>query len=118
MGLIALNGMEFFAYHGCHEEEQKTGNRFMVDVEFFTESEDAELTDNLSKTINYQKVYEAVKTEMAIPSSLIEHVTRRIRDALIKKFPSVKDINITVAKLNPPLGGKVERVQFSLHHKA
>lgn len=118
MGLIALQGMEFFAYHGCCKEEQKTGNKFIVDVAFSAQTDLAEKSDNLSKTVNYQSVYEVIKTEMAIPSHLIEHVARRIMNALIKKFPGIKDINITVAKLNPPLGGKVEKVQFSLQHKA
>jgi 7,8-dihydroneopterin aldolase/epimerase/oxygenase len=118
MGLLSLHGMEFFAYHGCHEEEQKTGNRFIVDIEFFTESENAEITDDLSKTVNYQKVYEIAKTEMQIRSRLIEHVARRITDALFKNFPEIKDAKVVVAKLNPPLGGKVEKVQFTLQRKA
>jgi 7,8-dihydroneopterin aldolase/epimerase/oxygenase len=117
MGLIALNGMEFFAYHGCHEEEQKTGNRFVVDLVFFSSTEKAEKTDDLSETVDYQKVYHVIKSEMEVPSKLLEHLTRRIFNALIKNFPSIGQMKITVAKMNPPLGGKVEKVQFSLQRK-
>jgi len=118
MGLIALNGMEFFAYHGCHEEEQKTGNRFLVDVIFFSPTEKAEATDDLSKTVDYQKVYQVIKTEMSIRSHLIEHITRRIMNALIQNFPSMGGMKVTVSKMNPPLGGNVEKIQFSLSRKA
>lgn len=118
MGVITLQGMEFFAYHGCNKGERKTGNKFIVDITFYAQTDQAEKSDDLSKTVNYKNVYEVVKNEMAIPSRLIEHVARRIMDVLIKKIPNIKDINIAVAKLNPPLGGKVEKVQFSLQHKA
>ncbi len=117
MGVITLQGMEFFAYHGCNKEEQKTGNKFIVDITFSAQTAQAEISDDLSKTVNYQCVYDVVKAEMEIPSHLIEHVARRIINALIKKISNIEDVNITVAKLNPPLGGKVERVQFSLQHK-
>ena len=29
-GIIEIEGMEFFAYHGCFEAEQIVGNRFML----------------------------------------------------------------------------------------
>ena len=28
-GIIEIEGMEFFAYHGCFEAEQIVGNKFM-----------------------------------------------------------------------------------------
>jgi 7,8-dihydroneopterin aldolase/epimerase/oxygenase len=101
MGIITLSGMEFFAYHGCFAEEQIIGNRFIVDLEFSTDTEDAELTDDLKRTVNYQKVYELVKVEMAIKSKLLEHVARRIIDAIYIHFPNLKSVTVKVAKLNP-----------------
>ena len=32
MGQIALEGMEFFAFHGYYDEEQKIGNKYGVDL--------------------------------------------------------------------------------------
>lgn len=118
MGLITLSNMEFFAYHGCHEEEHKTGNKFIVNVTFSTNSENAETSDDLSKALDYQKVYKVIKSEMEIRSYLIEHVTRRIMDALFKNFPEIEHAEVTVAKLNPPLGGKVDNVQYTLKREA
>jgi dihydroneopterin aldolase len=118
MGLITLSGMEFFAYHGCFVEEQIIGNKFIVDLEFFASTENAENTDNLSSTVNYQLVYQLVKAEMDIKSKLIEHVARRILDALYKQFPDIGDAKVTVSKLNPPLKGKVGKVCFTLSRSA
>jgi len=114
MGLISISGMEFFAYHGCFAEEQIIGNKFIVDLEFFSNTENAELSDDLSKTVNYQKVYGIVKAEMEIKSKLLEHVARRILDSLYKNFPLIGSTKITVSKLNPPVGGKVDKVSVSL----
>ena len=114
MGLISLSGMEFFAYHGCFAEEQIIGNKFIVDLEFYTATENAEASDDLTKTINYQKVYKIIKAEMEIKSKLLEHVARRILDAVYKHFPNIENAKVTVNKMNPPLGGKIDKVSFTL----
>ena len=114
MGVITLSGMEFLAHHGCCPEEQIFDNKFMVDLEFFTETGDAEITDDLAQTVDYQKIYKLIKAEMDIKSKLLEHVSRRILDMLYKQFPYIGSAKITVAKLNPPIGGKVERVSVTL----
>jgi len=114
MGLISLLGMEFFAYHGCNPEEQKKGNNFLVDLEFFASSDEAEKSDDLSKTIDYQKVYNLVKQEMEIKSKLLENVARRILDSLFENYPLMGSAKIIVSKLDPPLGGNVSKVSVTL----
>ncbi len=117
MGIISLSGMEFFAYHGCFAEEQIIGNKFIIDLEFFAATENAELSDDLTKTINYQKVYEIVKVEMEIKSKLLEHVARRILDAVYKYFPDIDNAKVTVNKINPQMGGKIDKVGVTLTGK-
>lgn len=110
MGTISVEGMEFFAYHGCFEEEQVIGTRFEVDVFLETDTQVAEQTDDLTKTVNYQEIYLLVKAEMAENSKLLEHVARRILDRIEKEYPTVTGSRIRISKLNPPVGGKVDRV--------
>ena len=117
MAKISIEGMEFFAYHGCFQEEQIIGTRFLVDVHMLTDTHEAEQTDNLKATVNYQAVYLAIKDEMAIKSKLLEHVSRRILDRLFRDFPAVESIDIKISKMNPPVGGKVESVSVSLAEK-
>lgn len=114
MGLISLKEMEFFAYHGCNPEEQKKGNNFSVDLEFFTSTDDAEKNDDLSKTVDYQKVYEVVKQQMEIKSKLLENVAHRILNVLFEKIPNLGSAKIIVSKLNPPVGGNVGKVSVTL----
>ena len=114
MAIIQLEGMEFYAYHGCFSEEQIIGNKFIVNVSFECETKEAEQHDTLSNTVDYQDVYNVIKKEMNIKSKLLEHVGRRIVTALEKDFPSIKNIRVKISKCNPPIGGKVDRVSVEI----
>lgn len=114
MGQISIEGMEFFAYHGCFREEQLIGTKFIVDVFIETDTSEAEKTDDLEKTVNYQSIYSLVKEEMSVNSKLLEHLGRRILNRIKMEFPPVSDCRIKVSKMNPPVGGKVERVCLEL----
>ncbi len=110
MAKIKLVNMEFHAYHGCLEHEQTQGNTFLVSLGMELNTDEAEITDNLDHTLNYQIVYNLVKNEMEIPSKLIEHVSNRIIERVFDSFKQIKKIEIELSKLNPPLGAKVEKV--------
>jgi 7,8-dihydroneopterin aldolase/epimerase/oxygenase len=114
MAQIALENMEFYAYHGCFSEEQIIGTRFIVDLWIETDTTEAEHSDKLSQTINYQGVFLLVKEQMAVKSKLLEHVGRRILDALKEQFPEVISAKVKVSKMNPPLGGKIGSVSLTL----
>lgn len=102
--------MEFHAYHGCLEHETQLGNTFYVTVALTLNTELAGCTDKLEDTLNYQEVYDIVKTEMEKPSKLIEHVARRITESLLNSLQQIEAINLKLKKMNPPLGAKVASV--------
>ena len=85
MGQIRLNGMEFYAYHGCYRDEQLIGNNFLVDITMDTDMEKASKSDDLCDALNYAEVYEIVKQEMSIRSFLLENVSSRILNKLFTK---------------------------------
>ncbi len=49
MSTISIEGMEFYAYHGCFAEEQLIGTWFVVDLFLETDTTEAEQTDDLTK---------------------------------------------------------------------
>lgn len=105
MARIELEGMEFYAFHGCYEQEQRVGNRFKVDVYFDYDSSKAQLSDNIYDAVSYLDVYEIVAQQMAIKSHILEHVGRRIVDQISERFKEVENLTVKVTKLAPPLGG-------------
>lgn len=114
MSKISIEGMEFFAHHGCFEEEQKTGTWFNVDLWMEADTQEAERDDDLDKTVNYAEVYLTVKRQMLQPSKLLENVAHRILHAVHEEYPSVKKATVKIQKMNPPLGGKIHAVSIEL----
>ncbi|MCM1170146.1 MAG: dihydroneopterin aldolase [Bacteroides sp.] len=104
---IFIEGMEFYAHHGCFEQERAIGTWFKVDLYLYTDTGQAQLTDNLEATVNYAEVYNRVKEEMSVSSKLMEHVARRIADRILRDFPTIERLRISLRKLNPPLGEKI-----------
>lgn len=114
MGEIHLEDMEFYAFHGHFKEEQIVGNRFLVNLTLRTPMEKAGQSDNLEDALNYQTAYEIVQEEMGKKSHLLEHIARRILDALHKRFDTLEYARIKVSKMNPPMGGKMKSVSITM----
>lgn len=114
MSQIALEGIEFFSYHGCMKEEELTGTNFRLHLYLETPTDEAELSDDLNHTVNYFDVYQLVKKEMEKRSKLLEHVGRRVIDSILSNYHTVSSVKIKIEKLNPPLGGKMESVSLTL----
>lgn len=110
MGLIQIEGMEFYSFHGHFKEEQIVGNKFLVDLTIDTDMEKPAESDSLKDAVNYQKAYEVVKQQMELKSHLLEHIAGRIIDALYAELEGVKKITVKVSKMNPPMGGKITSV--------
>jgi dihydroneopterin aldolase len=110
MGLIQIENMEFYAFHGHFKEEQIVGNKFLVDLTIETDMEIPSKSDNLKDAVNYHKAYQIIKKEMEKKSYLLENIARRILDALYKELQGIKRAVVKVSKLNPPMGGKIGSV--------
>ena len=114
MGKILLEGMEFFAFHGCFKEEQIIGTKFIVDLSIETDTSKAEASDHLHDTVDYVGLYRCVKTQMDEKSHLLEHLGKRIIDAICREFPAIDSIRLKISKINPPMGGKMHQVSYLL----
>lgn len=114
MSMIAIEEMEFYSYHGCFKEEKEIGTHFTVDFYFINDTSRAEASDSINDTISYLDVYQLIKAEMAISSDLLEHVGRRIIKKTFTEYPSMEWAKVKIQKMNPPLGGQMKSVSFTL----
>jgi 7,8-dihydroneopterin aldolase/epimerase/oxygenase len=114
MALIEIEGIEFYAYHGHFEVEKVAGNRFLVNLKIEADLSKAGKTDKLQDTLDYQKAYLAVKEEMEVTSDLLEHVCQRIINRIKNEFPEVIKVIVKVSKMNPPMGGQIEKVSLTM----
>lgn len=114
MGLIRIEGMEFYAFHGHYVEEQIVGNRFLVDMEIETDMHLAAASDSLKDAVNYQVAYDIVKHEMSRKSQLLENIAGRILDSVYGQLTGISKATVRVYKMNPPMGGKITSVSVEL----
>lgn len=114
MGIIEIEGMKFYAYHGHFAAEQVVGNNFEVNLRLEADCAAAAQSDNLDDALNYQAVYETVKEVMQIKSALLENVAKRILDTLYTRFPATLKARVKISKMNPPMGGEMERVSVTM----
>ena len=114
-GKVALEGLEFHAYHGVYPHERSSGNKFEVDIMVETEFSDSAFHDNLSGTVNYEILYAIVKEEIAKPSKLLETVGHAIAQQALKTFQEAKAIEVRISKFNPPIGGVCKKATVTVN---
>jgi dihydroneopterin aldolase len=113
-GRIALEGLEFHAFHGVYPHERESGNWFEVDIAVEADLAAAAQTDQLAQAVNYETLYAVVKAEMEKPSHLLETVLEKIVEAVFQELPQVKSVEIKISKINPPIGGKCKRASVQV----
>ncbi len=111
---IALNNLRYYAHHGVAAQENLIGNEYVVNLRLKIDIRKAMETDDVAHTVNYAEAHETVKEEMSIPSRLLEHVCGRIVKALFARFPLVEEIEIDLAKRNPPMGADIDSAGITM----
>lgn len=110
MGVIKVENIKLYANHGCLEEEAKIGSDYRVDVKVNCDLTESSKSDELQDTADYVHINKIVKEEMAVRSKLLEHVVERILQRILKEILIVTKAKVAVSKINPPIGGNVEKV--------
>ncbi len=113
-GRIALEGLEFHAFHGVYPHERESGNWFEVDIAVETDFSAAAQRDDLEGTVNYETLYSIVKAEMERPSKLLESVAEKIVNDVLRELKAVVLVELSISKMNPPIGGKCRRATVSV----
>ncbi|QNJ97507.1 dihydroneopterin aldolase [Constantimarinum furrinae] len=114
MSTIRLKNIKIYAFHGCLVEEGKIGSDYLVNLTVKADLTKAAISDNLSDTVDYVHLQKIVKKEMGVRSKLLEHVGQRIIDSIFKEILLVHQVKVTVAKVNPPIGGDVAEVSVTM----
>ncbi|WP_347373609.1 dihydroneopterin aldolase [Aequorivita sp. Q41] len=117
MGTIQLKNIKIYAFHGCLVEEGQIGSDYLVNLAVKADLKKASTTDELEDTVDYVLLQKIVQEEMAIRAKLLEHVARRIINSILEKVEAVTTVKVSVAKINPPIGGDVAEVRVTMQQK-
>ena len=103
MDKIYLEHLEFFAYHGCFEEEKKNGQTFYVSATLELDLTEAGETDDLDATVNYGEVYDMIAdVTLNHKFDLIEKLAYEIIERLLAAFSPVQAVTVRVDKPKAP----------------
>ena len=98
---VLINKLKLFGYHGVFKEEAIVGGQFEINIAVSYE-EDGHITE-LYETINYVKLLEITKKVFSIKSDLLESVAQNIAAEIFEENNFIKNINISIEKLNAPI---------------
>ncbi len=112
---IYLNQLEFYGYHGVLPEENRLGQRFIVDLIIESDLKEAGVKDDLAKTINYADVYEDCRRIVEKEKyELIEAIAEKLASVLLSKYELIKRVTVKVVKPDPPIPGHYHSVAVEI----
>ena len=112
MGLITVEGIRVFAYHGHLPEEAVLGGHFIVNVWVTADTSEVEKTDDLNDTVDYVCIIEIVKEQMGIRANMIEVPAKRIVEAILP-LNKVQKVTVEVEKVLPPINATFDKISVT-----
>lgn len=100
---IRLVGLRARGHHGVLPEERRDGQEFLVDVTAWLDLAPAARDDDLSKTVHYGELAEAlVRAVERDPVDLIETVAERCA-GIVLAYELVERVEVTIHKPAAPI---------------
>ena len=111
---VSLQGVDVYAHHGVHPAERELGQRFVIDVDLWTDCSEAARSDDLGTALDYTAVHRAL-TEATAGTSfhLLEALAGHLCAVLLREF-SVQAVEVRVWKPNPPIPNFLGRAAVTL----
>jgi len=107
---ILMRGLAFYGYHGVMPEENRLGQRFIVDIDMHVPLGEAGRADDLTRTVDYGAVLAEVREIVeGPPFKLIEGVAERIAATILARY-AVDAVRVRVRKPDVPLAATLEYV--------
>ncbi|OBR68438.1 dihydroneopterin aldolase [Paenibacillus oryzae] len=118
MDKMKMKGMSFYGYHGVFAEENRLGQKFIVDLELSLDLDAASRNDDLEQTINYAELYAVVKKIVeGPPVKLIEALAGAIASGVLDAYTMIHELTVGVTKPNPPFDIHFDGVTVELTRK-
>ena len=106
--------MQFHGKHGFYEHELTTLQPFEVDIELVLNLQPAGIDDDLEKTVDYAKVYDAARQIVESTSfRLLEALAEAISHEVLADFP-VTEVGVRIRKPKVELGGPLDAVAVEI----
>lgn len=104
MWTVNVEGLEFYAFHGVSDEEQRIGHRYRLDVSVHLSGIADPDLDDVANTVDYGALAEfLVGIGSATQFRTVEALAWTMAARLFQEFPVVEALDIALAKIAPPM---------------
>jgi len=101
---IFITGVVIHARHGVMDHETEVGQRFVIDLELFTDLQDSSRTDRLADTVSYSNVVATATAAFKNTNyKLLERAAGAVADAILASFLRIRAVKVTVHKPHAPI---------------
>ena len=108
---IFITGVVVHARHGVMKHETEVGQRFVIDLEFYTDLSESSRTDRLADTVSYSHVVKTATDAFKNTNyKLLERAAGAVADAVLAAFPRIRAVKVTVHKPHAPIAEIFEDV--------
>ena len=115
---IIITDIHVFAYHGVNIEEKIKGQNFYIDITGHADLTKACQSDDIDETVSYSKmVKRAVYAFTAEKYDLIEKAAQEVADILLREFPRLQAVDVTVRKPEAPIKAEFGYVAVSIRRE-
>jgi dihydroneopterin aldolase len=108
---IFIKGLVIHARHGVMDHETEVGQRFVIDIDLFSDLAESSRTDHLADTVSYANVVTtAIAAFKNTNYKLLERAAGAVADAILAAFPRIRSVKVTVHKPHAPIAAIFEDV--------
>jgi len=103
MDKIFIEGLKFIANHGVLPQEKLMRQPFVVDLDMDLDLRKPGKSDDVSDTIDYSEVFQAIKKIMESKShNLLESLAEKIAETLLTQYP-LESVRVRIRKPEAPI---------------
>lgn len=115
MDKITIKGLEVFANHGVFPEENKLGQKFIIDAILYTDTRKAGANDDLSESIHYGEASVFItKFLQENTYQLLEAAAENLAHAMLIQIPLLQKVELEIKKPWAPIGLSVDYVSVAI----
>ncbi|AWM00290.1 dihydroneopterin aldolase [Bradyrhizobium amphicarpaeae] len=112
---IFITGLSIHARHGVMDHETEVGQRFVIDLELYTDLSEPSRSDRLADTVSYADVVATTTAAFKTANyKLLERAAGAVADAILSNFPRIRAVKITVHKPHAPIAAIFDDVGIML----
>jgi 7,8-dihydroneopterin aldolase/epimerase/oxygenase len=102
--MIFITGLVIHARHGVMDHETEVGQRFVIDLELYTDLSESSHTDRLGDTVSYANVVTTATSAFKNTNyKLLERAAGAVADAILTTFSRIRAVKVTVHKPHAPI---------------